>query len=90
MLLRQFLERRLTDIDHHLDDLAGEWERSFVQVGNGRAGVAADVEALVGRKKAGYLLLETSLADLFLSEAKAYLTPVLAKGMASWLADCRP
>src|ERR1700741_3507057 len=50
VLLREILERRLADVDHHFDDLAGEGERSLVQVGNRRAGIAADVEAFVCRE----------------------------------------
>jgi hypothetical protein len=30
VLCRQLLERRFTDIDHHLDDLASEWEWRFI------------------------------------------------------------
>jgi hypothetical protein len=45
VLFREILERRLTDIDHHCGDLAGERERSFVEVRDWRNGVAADVKA---------------------------------------------
>src|SRR5690348_13864251 len=70
VLLSQLFERRLTDIDHDLDDLAREWKRRFVKIRDWRNGVAPDVEGLVDCEVTEHLLFETSLADFFLADAK--------------------
>jgi hypothetical protein len=44
VLAGELVEGCLADVDDHLDDLAGEHKRRFVEVRNGRAGVTADVE----------------------------------------------
>src|SRR5215813_5568734 len=70
VLRRKFLETRFSDVPHHLDDLAGKCERRFVLIRNRRAGVAADVEAFIGRVKAADLLLEPPFTDCLLAESK--------------------
>jgi hypothetical protein len=45
VLFREFLKRRLADIDHHLDNIAGEWERRQVNwAGRSALSAAENVE----------------------------------------------
>src|SRR5207342_1587010 len=49
-------------------DRPGKGERGFVKIRDGRTGVAANVEAFVGRIEATDLLVEATFANLVLSE----------------------
>src|SRR5262249_14020090 len=70
VLRRELLETSFSDVHHHLDDLAGECERRFVLIRNRRAGVAADVEAFIGRVIAADLFFEPTFTDGLLAESK--------------------
>src|SRR5205823_11585875 len=72
VVLREIFKARLAGIHHHLENRAREGERSFVQVGYGRACVASDVEGFVGCKEAADLLLEPAFADRLFSEMQGY------------------
>src|SRR5215510_6958502 len=77
MLCREVLEGRLSDVHHNFDDLTGEGERRLVLVGNGRASIAADIEAFVGRIEAADLFLEPAFADCLLVDSKRNRAPRL-------------
>src|SRR5215510_12804005 len=70
VLRREVVERRLADIHHHLDDLPGKGKWRLVLIGHRRAGVAANVEAFVGRIEAADLFLEPAFTNLLLAESK--------------------
>src|SRR6476661_5635467 len=54
--------------------LAGERERGFVEVRDGRAGVTADVEGFVGGEVAGHLLVKTAFPDCRRSDPKGHIS----------------
>src|SRR5262245_58346464 len=70
VLRREVVEGRLADIHHHLDDLPGKGKWRQVLIGHRRAGVAANVEALVCRVEAADLFLEPPRTDRLLAESK--------------------
>src|SRR6476660_2686398 len=70
VLAGELVEGCLADVDDHLDDLAGERERGFVEVRDGRAGVTADVEGCVGGAVASHLLLESAFPGGLRSDPK--------------------
>src|SRR5580658_203422 len=70
VLLGEILKRRLTDIHHHFDNLAGECERRFVQLRDRRAGITADIEAFVGREITRNLFFEAAASYCLFSEAQ--------------------
>src|SRR5499426_2439881 len=84
VLRGEVLERRLADIDHHLDDLPGEGKWRLVLIGHRRAGVAANVEALVGRVVAADLFLEPAFTNRLLAESKCDRAAGLE---LAWLVD---
>src|SRR5262245_41483847 len=84
VLRREVVERRLADVHHHLDDLAGEGKWRLVLIGHRRAGVAAHVEALVGRIEAADLFLEPAFTNRLLAESKCDRAASLE---LAWLVD---
>jgi hypothetical protein len=68
LLCLELLECSLAEVHHHPNDCAREGERRFVCIRDRRTGVAADIEAFVGRIKPADLLLETTVTNLVLSE----------------------
>src|SRR6476659_7553155 len=70
VLAGELVEGCLGGVDDHLDDLAGERERGFVEVRDRRAGVTADVEGFVGGEVAGHLLVKTAFPDCRRSDPK--------------------
>ena len=70
VVLSKVFERSLADIHHHFKNLASERKWGFVEFRDRRAGIAADVEALIGGDIGGNLFFEAATPDCLLSEAK--------------------